>query len=72
MTDWQQRLLDEADELAKKISALVAFISSGVYLSLSERERQLLSAQLKYMFDYQYVLSERIAFYKNRIGDASD
>lgn len=58
--EWQQRLLDEKDDLSKKVTRLIDYMMSEHFLTLPKEERHLLSEQLIHMMQYRSVLSERI------------
>ena len=64
MTDWQERMHEEARQLGAKILGAMAMLSSPTYLDLTEVERRLLTNQVTHMLGYQYILNERIALYK--------
>ncbi|EBV7253333.1 hypothetical protein RJM00_003000 [Salmonella enterica] len=62
MQPYQQRVVDEASELRKKLEALNVFISSNeTYQKLTEEERERLARQSRVMGDYLAVLQERIS-----------
>ncbi|EEJ7233427.1 hypothetical protein S483_001319 [Salmonella enterica subsp. salamae] len=57
----QQRVVDEANDLADKFTKLVAFIgSSSVYQSLESTEQTLLRGQVGAMRAYLEILNLRI------------
>jgi len=58
MTDWQQRVIEERDELRVKIRKLVLFIYQDS--SLDEIDRKLLSDQLLAMIQFDSTLCARI------------
>ena len=70
MNDFRTRMKEELDALSEKIAKLFAFLGSDVYRRLGERDRELLNLQLQHMLAYRFVLSERLAIYNNRMGDA--
>lgn len=61
MQDHQQRVVDEEAALSEKISKLEAFMLIPLYGQLPTDERMRLRRQLRHMWDYVYVLRERIA-----------
>ncbi len=64
MTDWQERMHEEARQLGGKILGATAMLASPAYLDLTEVERRLLTNQVTHMLGYQYILNERIALYR--------
>ena len=64
MTDWQERMHEEARQLGAKIAGATTMLASPAYLDLTEVERRLLTNQVTHMLGYQYILNERIALYK--------
>lgn len=64
MTDWQERMHEEARQLGAKILGATAMLASPAYLDLTELERRLLTNQVTHMLGYQYTLNERIALYR--------
>ena len=61
MQPHQQRVLDEKEELDKKIQALSLFINdTTTFITLDESEQERLDAQIKIMRDYSEILGERI------------
>lgn len=61
LTDWQQRVVEEMEELTVKLNALCAFISSDKFRELSNAERFRLDKQRRRcMTEYLKVLVERI------------
>lgn len=58
--DYQQRVIDEASELAKKIDKLKPFINSEKFDSVDKQEQILMIQQLGYMTSYLKILKERI------------
>lgn len=58
----EQRVVDEAEELKKKISSLVTFFNSTIFISqISEAEQVRLRNQYRFMEGYCSCLIERIA-----------
>ena len=60
MQPYQQRVVDEKDELDEKLYALESFIDSPKFLELDRGERQRLARQAVLMTQYSDVLGERI------------
>ena len=61
MEDYQQRVVDERDEIHEKIIRLVAFLVDPALLSrLNKGELSRLERQLTIMESYRDVLGERI------------
>lgn len=58
---YQQRVVEEYEELVKKTLALGEFRQSLAHAVLDKVEQHLLDDQWKYMNQYGYVLSGRIA-----------
>lgn len=63
-TDFQQRLIAERAELAKKAIKLDEFIAGDVFQALSQGQRTLLRKQSIAMGHYKDILSERIDLIK--------
>jgi hypothetical protein len=61
MEDWQQRVVEERDELAGKLDRLMAFINEDQLAPLATAERERLTRQRGLMAQYRAVLDERIA-----------
>lgn len=60
MQPFQQRVIDEADELGERLCKLDTFIRGSVFQKLEEAERIRLSMQSIVMTDYLGILNERI------------
>lgn len=60
MQPHQQRVVDEKDELAEKLTKLNSFIGGTIYDSLSVDERNRLCRQAAVMKDYLDILNDRI------------
>lgn len=58
--DYQQRVFDEASELAKKIDKLKPFINSEKFDSVDKQEQIRMIQQLGYMTSYLRILKERM------------
>lgn len=64
MQPYQQRVIQEQEELAEKASKLYNFLSSSnpsLFLSLSKEDQHLLKQQYIAMKAYEGILSQRIA-----------
>jgi hypothetical protein len=57
----QVRLLGERRELQIKVDALMEFLWTDVYKSLTDIERSLLARQARVMNEYLRILDQRIA-----------
>lgn len=58
---YQQRVVEELEELKTKIESLTVFTTTRTFAELSASDRNLLSTQLSAMKTYGYVLELRIA-----------
>lgn len=58
---YQQRVVEELEDLKIKIGNLTVFTTTRTFAELSASERSLLSTQLSAMKTYGYVLELRIA-----------
>lgn len=58
--DWQQRVVEERDELAQKIAKLAAFMCGAAFTKQEEGSRNLLHNQLNHMNAYLCILDARI------------
>lgn len=69
---YQQRVIDEHAELARRLSVLSAFIEAPGFGTVvkSAAERTRLARQEAYMTAYKIVLSERIAAFPPATGGA--
>ena len=61
MKDYQQRVVDEKEELDAKIERLREFHDSDVWKTLDRYQHTLLDSQLWFMCSYSSILGERIA-----------
>ena len=61
MLPHQQRVVDEKNELDRKLTALRIFIIGDLYHTLPADEKDRLFRQSQIMSDYSDILSERIA-----------
>jgi hypothetical protein len=59
--DWQQRVIDECQELNDRLGKLCDYMATDAYRALDEISRHLLGKQLGYMRDYAHILGMRIA-----------
>ena len=57
----QQRVVEERDQLAERITRLTAFEAGELFTSLCEAEQRRLRSQLVAMDEYLAILNERIA-----------
>ena len=69
MTDFKYLIKDELDALSEKIAKQNDFIASDTYRRIDQRDRKLLTRQLRHMLAYRYVLAERFVLYKARMGE---
>ena len=60
MQDYQQRVIDEKNDLDGRVLRLSVFINGKVFAGLSADEQHLLVKQQLLMIDLSSVLSERI------------
>lgn len=60
MQAFQQRVIDEKNELDERLQKLVAFIAKPAFEDLPPDERQRMIRQRRIMQDYSDVLGERI------------
>ncbi len=61
MEDYQERVIDEQEELSNRVERLSDFIGSTGYRDLEKQDRGLLGVQLIAMNEYNAVLLQRIA-----------
>ena len=61
MLDFQQRVIEELDQVAERTPKLRAFLGTDLFCSLPVAEQVRLKLQLYFMQGYQEVLEERIA-----------
>lgn len=64
MEDYQQRVVDEAQDLAEKIDKLETFRKGHKYADLDREQQILLGRQLAVMNEYHDILARRIALFK--------
>lgn len=60
MKDFQQRVIDEKEELDERLAKLCAFGRSDQFSALSDEEQGRLNRQHSIMEDYSAILDERI------------
>lgn len=60
MPEYQQRVVNERDDLSDKLSKLAEFLGSDMFYTLSESEQGRLKRQHIAMSSYFFVLNERI------------
>ena len=60
MTEWQERVLDEREELAAKVARLMAFTGGDAFRRLPPEDGILLMHQLYAMRKYLEALDKRI------------
>lgn len=58
---WQQRVLTEREELARRIARVRALVYEGGFTEVAPLDRELLLRQYVHMGAYLAVLDERIA-----------
>lgn len=63
-SDYQQRVFDEASDLAKKIDKLRPFINSEKFASVDRQEQIRMIQQLGYMTSYLKILKDRMDSFK--------
>lgn len=61
MEPYQERVVEEADELKIKLTRLEDFLDGPVFAGLSNAERRRLESQAHYMTEYWAILQTRIA-----------
>ena len=64
MQPYQQRVVDEKDELDAKRDRLRAFFGTDLYRELDPTEQSRLNRQLEAMTLYSNILEERIAAFR--------
>ena len=64
MQEYQQRVIDEKDELHSKLKALGTFFNDPIYKKLRMFEKVALSRQFKVMDQYLQILAERISAFE--------
>lgn len=66
MKDFQQRVIDECNELEEKMNKLIGFMCGDAYANLPAKEQGLLMVQLSHMKCYSGCLRERIDLFTQR------
>lgn len=66
MKPYQQRVVEEHDELAKKVGNLTTFVNSDRFLSVDQAEQKRLIEQLGVMTQYLGILVERIGAFGDK------
>jgi hypothetical protein len=64
MLPFQQRVVDERNELVDKLQKLMAFIRGPLFANVDPAEQERLNRQSKLMDEYSGVLAERISEFK--------
>lgn len=62
----EQRVVEEKDELDKKIAKLDSFGRGDIFAELSPNEQSLLGKQLSIMEEYSEILGKRIDIFKEK------
>jgi hypothetical protein len=65
MKPYQQRVIDEKNELDDKLNKLINFFSNPIFESLKNEEKSRLRKQAGIMTDYFDILNERISSFKD-------
>lgn len=68
MEPYQERVVEEKNDLDGKIARLARFLNSGVLDTMSIEEVDILDEQLTYMQLYNGVLSKRISMFRKDEG----
>ena len=63
MQPYQERVVEEAEQLLDKIEKLQKFIPTDTFSLLPKDEKERLHAQVAVMIDYHNILCERIKFF---------
>lgn len=64
--DYQQRVIDEAEELQTRIDKLATFMDMNpVFMQLGQEERTRMSRQMHHMLGYHEALTARIKAFVN-------
>ena len=67
MDAWQERVIEEKNELDEKIRKLSAFLQSANVNLLNSTDRRLLTEQHVFMRYYSYILGERISLFEGDV-----
>ena len=65
LVDWQQRVVDERNELHERIVKLRDFFDNPLFTSVEDEEKRRLRRQVVFMEEYRAVLDERISHFKD-------
>lgn len=60
MADFKQRIVEEKQQLDERLEKLEAFLHTGTFDGLEERQQELLTYQADLMGKYSDVLRERL------------
>lgn len=63
MQEYQQRVVEELEELQERLTRLTDFINGRVFLTLEEEAQELLVKQYLLMKDLRAVLRARIEYF---------
>ena len=66
MEPYQDRVVEEREELSKKLGQLGEFLGSEVYSGLPAGEQRLLVRQHQLMFEYGAILGKRIEKFESK------
>ena len=62
MSDYDERIIIEKQDIDKKINCLIAFMDTNGFTLINPKEKKRLEKQLLIMEEYSKILSERIDF----------
>ena len=65
MLPYQERIVNESNELSDKISKLSTFLKTPMFTDLPREEKVLLKQQHMLMLDYRTILIQRINRFKD-------
>lgn len=65
MSNYQERVKKERNELDLKVNGLYAFVLTDTFHNLHDRDQELLNSQLCSMVTYLDILDERIERFRN-------
>jgi hypothetical protein len=57
---WEERLIDEKNELQDKVEKLELFLDSPACVAIDRKDRDLLLNQLFTMYHYLHILNQRV------------
>lgn len=63
MKPYQERIIEEKDQLDLKKDKLSVFVQSPYFVEMDDSEQRLLSLQLALMEEYSAVLGQRISLF---------